>query len=324
MSSKKNILVTERLSMNALQTLKLQKNFEVLEPGDFANAHALLIRSKTEINAALLKSAPQLEVVVTATSGFDHIDFAEIEKTKIKVMYTPDANSISAAELTWALMLACSRKLMPAYRSVKAGEWRTESLTGWELHGKSYGIVGLGRIGSRVAKIASAFGMNVLAFDPYKDKEHFDSLGVTRLSYEEILKESDVLSFHVPKTRETNRIFGASQIDYVDPDIIVVNTSRGNVLVEADVCKALEQKKMRALGLDVFENEPLSRNSHLLKLDNVILTPHVGAATHEAYERASLDAAHKIIAFFATGEVKDSLPPQENWAQRSTQHQVWD
>ena len=320
----KNILITERLSVNALQTLKLQKDFHILEPGDFANAHALIIRSKTKIDKALLASAPNLEVVVTATSGFDHIDFAEVEKTKVKVMYTPDANAISAAELTWALMLACSRKVLQSHRAVKSGEWKSEALIGWELHGKTYGIVGLGRIGSRVAKIASAFGMKVSAFDPYKDAEHFENLGVKRLSYEEILKESDVLSFHVPKTRETNRMFGASQVEYVDPEIIVVNTSRGSVLAEADICKALEKKDIRALGLDVFENEPLSRNSNLLKLDNVVLTPHLGAATHEAYERASLEAAQKIIDYLTKGSLTDILPPQENWAQRSTQHQVWD
>ncbi len=310
--------------MKALQTLKLQKNFNILTAGDFANAHVLLTRSKTRIDLALLNNAPLLELIVTATSGFDHIDLSEIEKTNVKVMHTPNANAISAAELTWALVLACSRKVLQAHRSVKSGEWKSEALTGWELHGKSYGIVGLGRIGSRVAKIASAFGMKVLAFDPYKDKEHFESLGVTRLSYEEILKKSDILSFHVPKTRETNRMFGANQIDYVDPEIIVINTSRGCVLGEADVCKALEQNKMRALGLDVFENEPLSRNSKLLTLDNVVLSPHLGAATHEAYERAALDAVKKIIDFYVDGRLTDALPPQENWAKRSTQHQVWD
>ena len=323
-SSKKNIIVTERLSMAALQTLKLQKNLNILEVGDFTNANALLIRSKTKINQELLNQAPNLELIVTSTSGFDHIDFELLEKTQIKVMHTPDANAISAAELTWALVLACSRKIILANRAVKSGEWRSEALTGWELHGKSYGIIGLGRIGSRIAKIASAFGMRVLAFDPYKDKEHFEKLGVTRLSYEEILKKSDVLSFHVPKTRETNRMFGASQIEYVDPETIVVNTSRGSVFAEADVCKALEENKIRALGVDVFENEPLSRNSHLLKLDQVVLSPHLGAATHEAYDRASLEAVNKIVDFYSTGKLSDCLPPQENWAKRSTQHQVWD
>ncbi len=324
MSSIKNILITDLLSMNALQTLKLNKKIKVLEAGDWSQAHALLIRSKTKIDKALLERAPLLEVIVTATSGFDHIDFSALEKTQIKVMHTPNANAISAAELTWSLMLACTRKILQAHRAVKSGEWKSEALNGWELHGKSYGIVGLGRIGSRVAKIANAFGMRVVAFDPYKDKDHFESLGVARLSYEEILKKSDVLSFHVPKTRETNRMFGASQIEYVTPEIIVVNTSRGSVLAEADVCKALEEKKIRALGLDVFENEPLSRNSNLLKLDTVVLSPHLGAATYEAYERASLEAAKKLIAFFETGSTSDTLPPQENWAQRSTQHQVWD
>ena len=325
----KNIIITERLSAQALQTLKLEKNFAVsqiqnINDPKFESAHALLIRSKTLINDSLLKRATHLELIITATSGFDHIDFSEIAKTKIKVMHTPDANAISAAELTWGLVLACSRKLLSAHRSVKSGEWRSEGLTGFECAQKNYGIIGLGRIGTRVARIAQAFGMKVLAFDPYKDDDYFKSLGVTRLSYEELIKKSDILSFHVPKTRETHHMFAASQIEYVHPELIIINTSRGSVICEPDICKALEQRKIRALGLDVFETEPLSRNSNLLKHENVILTPHLGASTFEAFERASLEAAEKLITYFRSGTVSDALPSAEDWASRATQHQVWD
>jgi D-3-phosphoglycerate dehydrogenase len=325
----KNIIVTDRLSAQALQTLKLEKNFNVLQIQNIEDpqielAHGLLIRSKTHINAALLSRLKNLEVIVSATSGFDHVDLKETTQAKIKVMHTPEANTVAAAELTWALVLACSRKILNAHRSVKSGEWRSDSLTGYECFGKNYGIVGLGRIGSRVAKIAQAFGMKVLAFDPYKDDEYFEKMNVTRLAYEELIKKSDILSFHVPKTRETQNMFGASQIEYVHPELIIINTSRGGVISEPDISKVLEQRKIRALGLDVFSTEPLSRNSNLLKFDNVVLTPHAGAATFEAFERGSLEAAQKLITYFQNGQTSDVLPPSEDWANRSTQHQVWD
>lgn len=316
------IVVTEHLESEALLRLKAHIHFQVDAIGYdqlsetqheliLKNADALLIRSRTKIDSKLLQRMPNLKCIVSATSGFDHIDFKSTQN--IKVMHTPLANAASAAECTWTLVLACARNIIQAHKQVKSGEWRTPQLTGVELNSKTYGIVGLGRIGSRVARIAQAFQMNVLAYDPFKEDLYFKNLGIQRVSFEELLKQSDVISFHVPKTKDTFHMLNQSHFEYINPEAIVVNTSRGEVICEEDLCLALEQKKVKCVGLDVFEQEPLARHSHLNKFSQVVLSPHIGAATHDAYHKASNEAVKKLIDFFTTGQVSDSLPPQDNW-----------
>lgn len=311
----KNILICERFSVEAQIELKKNKKFNVENYSDekLKTAHALIIRSKTKIHKDLLDQAPNLQLIVTCTSGFDHIDLTETEKRNICVMFTPEANTISAAELTWSLLLNSTRQVFAANKDLKAGHWRRDSLTGTELANKTLGLVGLGRIGQRVAKIANAFDMKVLAFDPYVEAEAFQKTQAQRVSYEELLKQSDIISFHVPATNETRNMFSRSQLEYVHPDLILINTSRGSVINEDDLVQALSQNKIRFAALDVFSKEPLTRESKLLKLSNVILTPHIGAFTEEAFLKASLQGARRVHEYFENQLTQNTLPLKNDW-----------
>lgn len=318
---KKKILITDRFAQDSFLYLQQHSNFEVVRSDSplhlplehLVSAHALIIRSRTKIDEELLKKARQLQLIVTCTSGFDHIDLNATEKWGVTVMHTPTANIESASQLTWGLVLSCVNNIQAAHRMVKAGEWNRDHITGIELAGRTYGIVGLGRIGSRVAELAQAFGMNVVAYDPYQEDEVFERLQIPRLSYEEVLKSADVLSFHVPKTLETEHMLNRSQFEYIHRGIVLINTSRGSVINENDLCEALEKGWLRSVGLDVFEKEPLGRNSNLLKYPNLVLTPHIGANTEDAFFKASQIAANKLMAFFVDGSTSDTLPPRTPW-----------
>ncbi len=318
---KKKILVCDRFSMESLHLLQSQDHFEVIKVAPMhlltsehlAQAHGLLIRSRVNVSADLLKLAKKLEIVITATSGFDHIDLEATDKWGITVMNTPNANRESAAQLTLTLMLALNHRLLEAHRLTKAGLWRQENLLGSELQEKTWGIVGIGRIGTRVAELATAFKMNLISYDPYQTDDVFDKYQIKRVSYEELLKLSDVISFHVPKTKETHKMLNASHFEYINRDVLLVNTSRGTVIDEESLVKALENRWLKGAALDVFEKEPLPRNSKLLNFPEVLLTPHVGAYTEDAFMRASEEAVLKLIHFFRDGTTSDTLPPKAAW-----------
>lgn len=296
------VLVTDRFDVDAYARLTSDPQIELKKSEsprptneELAWAQGLVFRSRTVIDFELLAHAPDLRVAVTATSGFDHVDFEAIASRKdLAVMHTPEANAASAAELTWALVLGCARRIPDAHRAAKAGDWRREALTGSQLSGKTYGVIGLGRIGSRVAKMASAFGMRVFAFDPYKDDSRFAESGATRTSLEEIFKLADVISAHVPSTPETHHMINRSHLESDEKDeLIFVNTSRGSLIEETLLVEALVNGWITACGLDVFEREPLPRQSKLNQLPNVVLSPHLGATTREAFRAASLEAADR-------------------------------
>lgn len=320
MTERKQILITDRFSQDAFLTLSQQPFLDVqktptpnLYDVDLKGVSGLIIRSRTVLDDSILSRAKDLQVIVTATSGFDHIDLAAAEKWGITVMHTPEANVESAAQLTWALVLSAANKVQQSHRMMKAGEWNRDLVLGTELAHKTYGIVGLGRIGLRVVEFANTFNMNVIAFDPYAPESNFREALAERVSYEEILKRSDVLSFHVPKTSETDRMLNRSHFEYINRNIILVNTSRGSVIDERDLVEALQKNYLGALALDVFEKEPLPRHSGLLNFPNVVLTPHCGANTVEAFAKASEQAALKAIRFFVDASTSDTLPPKAAW-----------
>lgn len=322
-----HVLITDRFDIEALAMLRGDARLKVSiasspVPSDdeLATAEGLIIRSRTKIDPAFLERAPRLKVIVTATSGFEHIDLAAITTRGLTAMYTPEANANSAAELTWALVLACARRVPDAHRAVKNGDWRREALLGRELAGRVYGVIGFGRIGSRVARIAQAFGMKVLAFDPYVEDETLAAANVVRVSLEELLKSADVLSFHVPATAETRHMIHHANLEYINRGAILVNTSRGSVIAESDLIEAIEHGWVGACGLDVFEREPLPRHSALMNLPNVVLSPHLGATTSEAFSAASREAARKILAFAACATSSDRLPPEEPWYRMGFSH----
>jgi D-3-phosphoglycerate dehydrogenase len=319
---KKKILITERFAQDSLSYLLQQSpGFEILksktpgtiDPTPLATADALLIRSKTLITDMVFQQAKKLQLIITCTSGFDHIDLDAAAKWGVTVMHTPTSNIESTAQLTWSLVLACCSRILEGNKMVKAGLWDRNQLIGQELAGQNYGIIGLGRIGTRVAQMAQAFGMTVAAYDPYQEQEVFLKHNIARLSYEEILRTSDVISFHVPQTQETKYMLRRSHFEFIRRGTVLINTSRGLVIHEADLCEALEQGWIRSAGLDVFEKEPLPRTSKLLNFPQVILTPHIGANTEEAFHKASQSAAIKCVRFFADGTTSETLPPKAVW-----------
>lgn len=314
------ILIADRFATEAwakLETtafLRVEKSLTPhLDQTDLSEVAGLIIRSRTKIDAALLKRAPKLQVVVTNTSGFDHIDLASTAAHGVAVMYCPDANVQSAAELTWNLVLSCTKKTLAAHTAVKNGDWQRDTLVGTELEGKTYSVMGFGRIGKKVTQFAHAFGMKTMAFDPYLDDEDFVRHGTRRVSYEELLMTSDIISMHVPLTNETRNMMNAGHFDYINRGVIVINTSRGSVVNEQDLAEAIKKGWVSAAGLDVFDKEPLGRESQLIKMPQVVLSPHIGANTEDAFRKGSLMGADKMIQFFHDGRTSDLLPPQAAW-----------
>ena len=311
----KKILICDQFAVEALVYLRKNSAYEIvvtptleLLHQHLPDADGIIIRSKVKIDGSFLDKAKKLQVIVTCTSGYDHLCFDEIKKRNIIVMYTPEANQISAAEHTWALLLACCRHLPQAYSELKQKNWNRAPYMGCELHGKVIGIIGLGRIGSRVAKIANAFGMSVLAFDPYCAAEVFTDTNAQRASYEEVLRQADVISYHVPKTKETYHMLNRVHFEIINPDAIIINTSRGSVIHEDDLAQALLENKIKAAGLDVFEKEPLDQHSKLMKCKNAVITPHLGAYTEEAFLKASMQGAIQMDDYFSANKIKNSLP----------------
>ena len=227
-------------------------------------------------------------------------------------MFTPKANIESAAQLTWSLVLSCAQRLPEAEHLLRQNQWARDKVVGSELSGKTYGIIGLGRIGSRVSEIAKVFNMNVIASDPYLDASEFQNLKVERTSLEDLLIRSDVLSLHVPATPETHHLLGRAELSSCR-GVILVNTSRGSVVDEDALIEALGQGTVIGAGLDVFSKEPLPMNSSLLTHSRLVMTPHIGANTLEAFEKASEAAADKLVCFFVDGTTSDTLPPKAAW-----------
>lgn len=282
-------------------------------PEELKDIDALLIRSRTNVSRYVLDSAPNLKFVVTATSGFDHIDYKECEKKKVTVCFTPEANAASAAELTIGLMLSLMRQLPKATAVVPKKLWREDNLRAQTVNGKTLGIFGLGRIGQRVTRAAQALGMKVIACDPYQSDEVFTDLKVDRYALLELLLMSDVVSLHTPLTKETHHLMNHQTFSLINPEAVLINTARGRLVQESELIVALDKGLIRGVALDVFEKEPLPNESLLRGRPNVILTPHVGAFTTEAIQAASMQAVELAIDFFKTGQARFSLPLQARW-----------
>ena len=275
-----------------------------------AGAQALVIRSQTRVDQKLLKKAPSLRFVVTATSGFDHIDLKATEKRSIRSFHVPETQVVSVAELTFLMILASCRKFNRAAWQIQKNQWNRDELLGESLVGKNLGIIGLGRVGKQVARIAQAFGMKVLAFDPYI--ENHDP-NVTMLGFEELMKSSHVVTLHVPKTKKTCKMINKQSLQWMSPYAKLINLSRGDVINQGDLIWHLKKNPHFVAGLDVFEKEPLAQDAPLPGLNNVILSPHIGACTKEAFEDSSRKALKKALALLRNETVDGQLPPKAPW-----------
>lgn len=264
---------------------------------------AIMVRSATKITRPVLEAATRLQIVGRAGVGVDNIDIEAATERGVIVVNSPGGNTVAVAELTLGMMLALVRRLMPAHQSTSSGQWKRSQLMGNQLWGKTLGVVGVGRIGVEVIKRAQSFGMTVLGYDPFLTSARAQQLNIEATTVEEILRRADFVSLHTPLTPQTKGLINAEAIATMKDGAFVINCSRGGIIDEAALFEALQTGKLGGAGLDVFEQEP-PQNSPLLGLDNVVLTPHLGASTEEAQVEVAVDVARQIV------DVLAGRPPQ--------------
>ena len=265
-----------------------------------------MVRSATQVTPDLLAAAPNLRIVARAGTGVDNIDVAAASARGILVVNAPGANSISVAEHACALMLALARAVPAADRAMKQGKWEKKRFLGTELRGKTLGIAGFGRIGQEVAPRARAFGMRVVAHDPFIAQEVAEGMGVELLSLDEVCAVADFLTLHLPSTPETRHLFNDERFARVKPGLRIINTARGDLIDEAALRRAIEKGIVEGAALDVFETEPPA-DWTLAQLPQVVATPHIAASTEEAQEQVGLDTAAAVRDFLCNGVVRNAV-----------------
>ena len=285
----------------------LQKSCEVVEaagePGDrlmelLADAEGLVVRSGTRVDGELMAAAPRLRVVGRAGVGVDNIDLDEATRRGILVVNAPLANSVSAAEHAFGLMLSVARNIARGDASIRSGRWDRAKFRGVELDGKTLGLVGMGRIGSLVAQRALAFGMTVLAYDPYITAEQARAAGGELRDLDSLLADSDFISLHLPRTPETENLLGREAFAKAKRGIRIINASRGGIIDEEALVEAIRDGQVAGAALDVYAEEPMT-SGPLTELPEVVLTPHLGASTVEAQYKAGLHVAESVVAGLA-------------------------
>ena len=308
------VLIAEELSPATMEALG--PDFEVrhcdganraeLLPALAAGVDAVLIRSATKMDAEAIAAAKGLKVIARAGVGLDNVDIPASTAAGVMVVNAPTSNIVSAAELAIALILASARFVSPAHAALRNGKWARSKYTGAELFEKTLGIVGFGRIGQLVAHRMQAFGMNVVAYDPYLQPARAAQLGVTLLELDDLLAQSDFITIHLPKTKETANLIGVEALKKVKPSVRIINAARGGVLDEAALFDAITEGRVAGAGLDVFATEPCT-DSPLFTLDQVVATPHLGASTDEAQERAGIAVAVSVRKALAGELVPDAV-----------------
>jgi D-3-phosphoglycerate dehydrogenase / 2-oxoglutarate reductase len=255
---------------------------------------ALIVRSKTTVSEEIIARGKNLKVIGRAGVGIDNIDVDAATEKGIVVVNAPTGNTVSAAEHTIALMLALARNIPQANEQLKLGQWKREKFVGVELRDKTLGIIGLGNVGSEVAKRAQSFEMHVIAHDPFISSDYADLLNVALVPLEQLLREADFITFHIPLTATTEQLIDAKHIAMMKPTARIINCARGGLINEEALVEAIQQKKIAGAAFDVFTEEPLT-DSPLFQLDNVIVTPHLGASTIEAQQNVARDVAEQIL-----------------------------
>lgn len=296
------LLISERIADQGVELLKKEFDVDYLDGisreeilKTIGQYDGLIVRSVTQVDEELVSYGTRLRAVGRAGNGIDNIDVDACTRKGIIVANTPDSNTISAAEQTIGLLLSSIRKIPQATAFLKAGKWDRKPFRGAELHSKTVGIVGLGRIGSMVAERLNSFGMKVIAYDPYIHDERFERFRAEkRNTLEELVREADFITVHTPRNEETMGMIGEKEFAIAKDGVRVVNCARGGIINEKALYKALKSGKCASAGLDVFEEEP-AKNNPLFELDNVVVTPHLGADTNEAQERVGINIAEQIV-----------------------------
>jgi len=297
------VLISDKLAEEGIKILQAEKGIKVdckfgMKPDELKsiikNYDALIVRSGTTVTSEIIEAADNLKFIGRAGVGLDNVDLKAATKKGIVAMNTPAGNTTATAEHTMSMILALSRNIPQAYASMKSGKWDRNKFSGIELHGKTLGIIGFGRIGSTVAKFCKAFNMSVLVYDPFITSEIAEQKGVRLVDLDELIKESDFITIHIPKTSETTNLISEKQFKKMKKTVRLINCARGGIIDEKALAKALKDGVIAGCALDVYETEPLAADSPLLQLDNCIVTPHLGASTTEAQINVAIEIAETI------------------------------
>ncbi len=317
-STKKDIfkiLICDDLTDEGLHLLRQEKEIQVFVKTklpleelkkEIADCDACVVRSGTQLTKEVIEASKKLKVIGRAGVGLDNVDVEAASKRGIVVINTPGGNTISAAEHTFCLLMSLARNIPQASASMKQGEWERKKFTGVELYEKTLGVLGLGRIGTEVAKRAQSFGMRVIAYDPFLRLEKAKQIGVELVNLEDLLSRSDFLSLHMPLTVENKYIIGEKELGKVKKGIRIINCARGGLIDEAALARAIQNGRVAGAALDVFESEP-PKQSPLLDLPSVIATPHLGASTEEAQIAVSVDVAQSIVDFLLGRGIRNAV-----------------
>ncbi|MEX2147708.1 MAG: phosphoglycerate dehydrogenase [Candidatus Rokuibacteriota bacterium] len=311
----KRVLVTDSLQTVGVEALR-KHGLDVDVAGTLSEADlvariggyaGLIVRSATRVTRAVLQAGTRLEVVGRAGAGVDTIDVEAATERGVVVMNTPGGNTTAVAEHTMALLLALARRIPAADASLKAGRWDKSALQGVELFGKVFGLLGLGRIGGEVARRALGFRMQVIAYDPYLTREAAERLGVESVEMDELFARADFISIHTPLTGETRHLIGDAELARMKPGVRLINCARGGIIEEQALARAIEGGRVAGAALDVFEQEPPPKDHGLLHLPQVIVTPHLGAATDEAQTAVALAIADQVADALVRGVVANAV-----------------
>ncbi len=309
------VLICDDLSDEGLQVFRAEKNISVVVKTklpvedlkrEIADADACVVRSATQITREIIEAGKKLKAIGRAGVGLDNVDVEAASKRGIVVINTPGGNTISAAEHTFCLLMSMARNIPRANDSMKKGEWERKKFTGIELYEKTLGIAGLGRIGSEVAKRAQAFGMRVIAYDPYLRAEKALQMGVEVVALDELYRRADFITLHMPLTQENRNMIGEKEIALMKKSVRIINCARGGLIDELALARAIEAGKVAGAAIDVFEQEP-PKDWTLVKVPQVIATPHLGASTEEAQIAVAVDVAKSIVEYFQGKGTKNAV-----------------
>lgn len=309
------VLVADDLSTKAYEILKSNGiDFDVktgLKPAELreiiGDYDAVIVRSATKLTRDIIENAQNLKIIGRAGIGVDNVDVVAATQKGVIVMNTPQGNALAAAEHTIALIFAAARRIAEADRLMKQGKWEKKRLVGIELYGKTLGVIGIGNIGSLVAEKASALGMKVLAYDPYVSKEYAESKNVELVDLDTLFQRSDIITLHVPLTKETRNLINRETLSKMKEGVIIVNASRGAVVNEEHLLEALNSGKVAYAALDVFEQEPPPPDHPLVLSERTVCTPHLGASTVEAQDKVAVDIANQIVEYLRFGIIRNSV-----------------
>lgn len=312
----KRVVIADPLSSEGLDLLDDDAELEVVDVSSegrealeeaVRDAEGLIVRSGTQVDESLLDLAERLEVIGRAGVGVDNIDMRAATRRGVAVINAPGGNTSSTAELAFALLLAAARRVAEADRSVREGRWDRKALRGRQLRGNTLGVIGAGRIGTEVARRAHAFGMRILAHDPYLSAERAADERLERVELDELLERADFVTVHVPLTEQTRGMIGVAEIARMKPTAILINAARGGIVEERALAVALEQRKLGGAALDVYETEPLPGEHPLRGTPNLVMTPHLGAATIEAQREVALEIARRVRNALVAGDLTAAL-----------------